>query len=153
MQLDTIITEVGLKYEWLELEITEGQIMHNPDASITLLRRIHDLGIELAIDDFGTGYSSLSYLKLLPIDKLKIDQSFVKNLPDNDEDAAIVKAVIALAESLNLSVIAEGVETQEQREFLLKYGCQNMQGYLYGKPMRAKEMRERLLKDRSGVIL
>ena len=89
----------------------------------------------------------MSYLKRLPIDKLKIDQSFVKDLPDDEEDAGITKAIISLAKSLNLRVIAEGVETKEQKEFLVENGCENIQGYLYGKPMPADEMRMMLLKE------
>ncbi len=134
-----LMKETKAQAEWLELEVTEGQIMKNPEEAIKTLKQISNLGIELAIDDFGTGYSSLAYLKKLPIDKLKIDQAFVKDLPDDEEDAGITKAVIALATSLNLRVIAEGVETQAQRDFLLKNGCNNIQGYFYAKPMPAEE--------------
>ena len=101
---------------------------------------------ELAVDDFGTGYSSLSYLKKLPINNLKIDQSFVRYLPDNIEDAAIAKAIIALAQALNLKVIAEGVETKEQKEFLQDNGCYNIQGYYYSKPISVDEMEKYLKK-------
>lgn len=135
-----LMKETGCKAQWLELEVTEGQIMTNPDEAIGLLTQISDLGIELAVDDFGTGYSSLAYLKRLPIDKLKIDQTFVKDLPQDEEDAGITKAVISLAKSLNLKIIAEGVETEEQKDFLLKNGCENIQGFFYSKPLPADEL-------------
>ncbi|MEA3371215.1 MAG: EAL domain-containing protein [Campylobacterota bacterium] len=143
--LKDILKETECRAEWIELEVIESQVMSKPDEAIEILKQISDLGINLAIDDFGTGYSSLSYLKKLPIDKLKIDQSFVRYLPDDEEDVGIVKAVIALAKSLNLSTIAEGVETQEQKEFLLQNGCKNIQGYLYSKPVPADEMETILL--------
>ncbi|MEY8199703.1 MAG: EAL domain-containing protein, partial [Colwellia sp.] len=108
--------------------------------------QIKDIGVELAVDDFGTGYSSLAYLKKLPIDKLKIDRAFIKDLPDDDEDAGITRAVIALAKSLNLKLIAEGVETQEQKDFIVDNGCHNIQGYFYSKPIPADEMRSFLTK-------
>ncbi len=110
--LEELMSQTGCRADWLELEVTEGQIMTNPEIAIKILNGISAIGIDLAVDDFGTGYSSLSYLKKLPIDKLKIDQSFVKDLPEDEEDAAIAKAVIALAKSLNLRIIAEGVETK-----------------------------------------
>lgn len=125
--------------EHIELEVTEGQIMKNPENAIKTLQKLSDIGIELAIDDFGTGYSSLAYLKRLPIDKLKIDQAFIRNLPSDEEDAAIAQAVIALAKSLNLKIIAEGVETKEQRDFIVESGCENIQGYLYSRPVPAHE--------------
>jgi EAL domain-containing protein (putative c-di-GMP-specific phosphodiesterase class I) len=145
--IQKFIKETGIKPEYLELEITEGQIMSNPQKSIKVLHEISDIGIELAIDDFGTGYSSLAYLKKLPIDKLKIDQAFIRELPSDEEDAAIAKAVIALAHSLNLKVIAEGVESKEQRDFLLENGCENCQGYFYSKPLPAKEFEDLLKSD------
>lgn len=120
--------------------------MGNPEEAIQILKQISNLGIELAIDDFGTGYSSLVYLKHLPLNKLKIDQAFIKDLPNSEEDVAIARAVIALAKSLNLKVIAEGVETQEQKEFIVKNGCDNIQGYFYSKPVPAHEF-EKILKD------
>jgi diguanylate cyclase (GGDEF)-like protein len=141
-----MLVETGCNAESLELEIAEGQIMNHPEDAIAVLNRIRDMGIELAIDDFGTGYSSLSYLKRLPIDKLKIDQTFIRGLPDDEEDVGIAKAVIALAKSLKLSVIAEGVETQEQRDFLVEHGCENIQGYFYSKPLLAHEMEKLFLK-------
>lgn len=115
---------------WLELEVVESDVMKNPDEAISKLNVIHDLGIKISIDDFGTGYSSLAYLKKLPIDK-----SFIDYVPNNEEDSSIVKAIIALGNSLNLEIIAEGVETQEQKQFLLENDCHNIQGYLYEKPM------------------
>ena len=141
-----LIKETECKTQWLELEVTEGQIMTHPEEAIEVLNQISTLGVELAIDDFGTGYSSLAYLKKLPINKLKIDQSFVRNLPDDNEDAAIAQAVIALAKSLNLKIIAEGVETIEQKEFLINNGCENIQGYFYSKPIPADEMKMYLKK-------
>jgi diguanylate cyclase (GGDEF)-like protein len=135
-----LMQETNCQAEWLELEVTEGKIMTHPEESIKILNEISDLGIELAVDDFGTGYSSLAYLKRLPIDKLKIDQAFIRDLPDDEEDAVITKAVIALSKSLNLKVIAEGVETKEQRDFLVENGCKKIQGYFYSKPIPADEL-------------
>lgn len=143
--IKTMIHDSGCKPEWLEFEVTEGDIMKNPENSIMILKNISNLGVEIAIDDFGTGYSSLSYLKRLPIDKLKIDKSFIMDLPDDEEDVAITKAIIALAKSLKLSVIAEGVENNEQKEFLVENGCDNIQGYIYSKPVNAAKMKEILI--------
>ena len=144
--LNSMIKDTKIKPEWIEFEITEGHIMNDPEKAIVALRQISSLGIKLAVDDFGTGYSSLSYLKRLPIDKLKIDKSFIDNLPNDEEDVAIVKAIIVLSESLNLKVIAEGVETKEQKEFLVKNGCTVIQGYYYSQPIPAKMMEKILLK-------
>ena len=146
VMLKNLMKETGCRAEWMELEVTEGQIMTNPDEAIELLTQISDLGIELAVDDFGTGYSSLAYLKRLPIDKLKIDQAFIRDLPEDEEDSAITKAVIALAKSLNLKIIAEGVENKEQRDFIVENGCENIQGYYYSKPIPTDEI-ETLLKN------
>lgn len=143
--LTKMLKSTKIKPEYLELEITESSIMHNPQSAVVVLKKISELGIELAIDDFGTGYSSLSYLKRLPINKLKIDQEFVKDLPFDEEDVGIAKAVIALSQSLNLRVIAEGVETQEQKNFLVEHGCSNIQGYFYAKPVPAQEMEQELI--------
>jgi len=137
--LTQLLQETKCKPQWIELEITEGHVMTNPQEAIEILQKINDLGIHLAVDDFGTGYSSLSYLKKLPINKLKIDQSFIKDLPNDEDDVGITKAVIALAKSLNLKIIAEGVETQEQKEFIVENGCSNIQGYLYSRPMPKEE--------------
>ncbi len=136
--------EMHFQSSWLELEVTEGQVMANPEQAIKKLNQINAMGIEIAIDDFGTGYSSLSYLKKLPLDKLKIDQSFVKDIPKDEDDMAITKAIIALGQSLNLKIIAEGVETQEQKEFLAQNGCDLIQGFFYSRPIPAHEITELL---------
>jgi diguanylate cyclase (GGDEF)-like protein len=135
-----LILKTKCKPEWLEFEVTEGQIMTNPDKAVRILQDIRDLGISLAIDDFGTGYSSLFYLKKFPINKLKIDREFIKNLPEDKEYAAITKGIINLSKILNLQVIAEGVETEEQKDFMVKYGCNDIQGYFYSKPLIAGEL-------------
>jgi diguanylate cyclase (GGDEF)-like protein/PAS domain S-box-containing protein len=142
--LKSLLQETGCQTQWLEFEVTESQIMKNPEQAIAILNEISDMGIELAIDDFGTGYSSLSYLKRLPIDKLKIDQSFISDIPTDEEDVGITMAVIALSQSLNLKVIAEGVETAQQRDFLVSNGCSSIQGYFYSRPIPADEMEKYL---------
>jgi len=114
--------------------------MVNPLEAIAKLEDLSNFGINLSVDDFGTGYSSLAYLKKLPISKLKIDKTFVDGLPNDDDDIAIVKSIIALAKSLKLDVIAEGVETIEQRDFLVANGCSKIQGYLYAKPLKKEEI-------------
>ena len=131
--------------EWVEFEINEGYAMTDPEQAIVLLEKIRDLGCKISMDDFGTGYSSLAYLKRLPVKKLKIDQSFVRDIPGDRDDEAIVKAVILIAKSMNLEVIAEGVEEETQQTFLLEQGCQYSQGYLYAKPMPINQFEEYLL--------
>jgi diguanylate cyclase (GGDEF)-like protein len=137
-----LINTEGINYKDIEFEVTETQIMNDPESSIKALQEINNLGISIAVDDFGTGYSSLAYLKKLPINKLKIDKSFIDNLPFDIEDVAISKTVINLCKNLNLKVIAEGVETAQQRDFLLENGCKFIQGYLYSKPLPAHKMTE-----------
>ena len=134
-----ILDEVGLPPEYLELELTEGVAMHDPQAAIAIMNNLHDRGIRMSIDDFGTGYSSLSYLKKFRIYKLKIDQSFVRDISTDIEDKAIVSAVINMAKSLGLTTIAEGVETAAQLEFLREHGCEEVQGYYYSKPLSAEQ--------------
>lgn len=139
-----VLTQTMYEFDFdssqLELEVTEGQVMINPENSIKKLKGLSSLGIKIAMDDFGTGYSSLAYLKKLPIDKLKIDKSFIKDVHINEDDSAIAKAIIALAKSLNLDIIAEGVENEYQKEFLLNHDCENFQGYLFSKPLPADKM-------------
>jgi EAL domain-containing protein (putative c-di-GMP-specific phosphodiesterase class I) len=133
------LRESGLDPSLLELEVTESMLMHSVDATLDTLSRLKDMGVRLAIDDFGTGYSSLSYLKRFPLDTLKIDRSFIKDLPRDAEDAAIAKAIIAMAHSLKLAVVAEGVEAAEQLAFLQQHGCDVVQGYLFSRPVSAEE--------------
>jgi EAL domain-containing protein (putative c-di-GMP-specific phosphodiesterase class I) len=133
--LRRILTDTGQPARLLELEITESTLMHDIAETQAKLQEIAAMGVRLAIDDFGTGYSSLSYLKRFPVHKLKIDQSFVRDLKFDPEDAAIVKAIIGLAGSLGLDTLAEGVETREQLDVLLGLGCGHFQGYLFSRPL------------------
>ena len=135
-----ILDEQGLAPQQLELEITESMAMQHPDAVLETLARFDQLGVRIGLDDFGTGYSSLAYLKRFPIDDLKIDRAFVSGVPHDAEDVAIARAILALARSLDLTPVAEGVETVEQRDFLQAEGCREMQGYLYGKPLPAEAL-------------
>ncbi|MGM0594991.1 MAG: putative bifunctional diguanylate cyclase/phosphodiesterase, partial [Pseudomonadota bacterium] len=138
--LKELLEQTGVSPHLLELEITEGFVISHAEEGIRSLGKMHELGVYLAIDDFGTGYSSLSYLKRLPVDRLKIDQSFVQGLPDERDDTAIVGTIIAMAENLGLSVIAEGVETRQQADYLTAHGCHELQGYLFSPPIEAEEV-------------
>jgi EAL domain-containing protein (putative c-di-GMP-specific phosphodiesterase class I) len=138
-RIEQLLTQYELQPGCLQLEITENFIMSQTEEALSVLHRLKKLGVQLAIDDFGTGYSSLSYLKRLPLDILKIDQSFVRGLPDDPHDAAIVRAIIALGRSMQLTVIAEGVENLEQQQFLADEGCEQIQGYIVSLPLRSEE--------------
>ena len=139
-QVAQVLAESGLDPACLELEVTESAVMEDPDAAQALLERLRDLGIRLSIDDFGTGYSSLARLKRLPVHKLKLDQSFVRGLPHDHDDATITRAVIALGHSLGLKVLAEGIEQPQQMEFLRQLGCDQGQGYHFGRPQPAEQL-------------
>jgi EAL domain-containing protein (putative c-di-GMP-specific phosphodiesterase class I) len=131
----SILLETGLSPGRLELEITEGVLIEDFDRGLALLRRLKALGVRISMDDFGSGYSSLSYLQAFPFDKIKIDRAFVMNLGRNPQSAAIVRAVIDLGHGLEMSIVAEGVETQEQLVFLADEGCDAVQGYFLGRPL------------------
>jgi EAL domain-containing protein (putative c-di-GMP-specific phosphodiesterase class I) len=143
--IDTIASYLK-KYDFdpklLKLEISETHAMNKTEEMLGKLSELSALGVSIAIDDFGTGYSSLSYLKKLPVDTLKIDQAFVRGLVADEDDVSIVKAIISLAKNLNLELIAEGVETKEQRDFLVENECINIQGYYYAKPMPTDEIQK-----------
>ncbi len=154
--LDTVtkaLDSCGLEPEHLELEITESCVMENPEEAIIVLRQLNDMGVRISIDDFGTGYSSLSYLKRFPLDTLKIDRSFVNDITDDTDGAAIVEAILAMAHSLRLKVVAEGVETSEQMAFLEDHKCDMIQGYLLSKPLPASEATEKFLKGNGADAL
>ena len=136
--ISSILEDEGLKSEFLELELTEGLALNDPQAAIETMNDLHDRGIRMSIDDFGTGYSSLNYLKKFKVYKLKIDQSFVRDIGTDPEDRAIVAAIVQMAKSLGLKTIAEGVETAEQLAFLRQQGCDEVQGYYFSKPLLAE---------------
>jgi EAL domain-containing protein (putative c-di-GMP-specific phosphodiesterase class I) len=138
----TTLKSTGAKPENFKIELTESAVVDNVEEVIRKMNELRASGISFSIDDFGTGYSSLSYLKRLPLDQLKIDQSFVRDILTDPNDAAIAKMVIALANSLGLSVMAEGVETEAQRVFLAGLGCNNYQGYLLSRPLPIHEFEE-----------
>jgi diguanylate cyclase (GGDEF)-like protein/PAS domain S-box-containing protein len=147
-----ILSKYNIPGEFLEIEITENTLMHDTDDGVIKLRELSNHEIKIAIDDFGTGYSSLNYLKRLPIDTLKIDQSFVRDMSKSEEDSSIIKAIIAMAKGLNLNIISEGVETKAQQEQLREWRCKNMQGYLFARPMPGIEALE-MLKQRTHIRL
>ena len=148
-----VLQETGLDAAWLELEITEGMVMRDPERAVLLLHELKAMGIHLSVDDFGTGYSSLSYLKRFPLDSVKIDRSFIRDLPRDGDDAGITQAIIAMAHSLRLAVIAEGVETSEQLDFLRANGCDEMQGYLFCRPLPVDQLLRLLQGIQAAEIL
>jgi EAL domain-containing protein (putative c-di-GMP-specific phosphodiesterase class I) len=145
-QVQQTLLASGANPNQLKLEITESLIMDNLDDTIAKMYAIKQLGVGFSMDDFGTGYSSLSYLHKMPLDQLKIDQTFVRNLVEDSQDAAIIRIILALGQSLGLAVIAEGVETEVQWKYLNKCGCMIFQGYLFGKPMPLVEFESQILK-------
>jgi len=144
-KLQEMFDEIKISPKYFGLEITEEGIMKNPNKNIELLNKIKDLNITLSIDDFGTGYSSFAYLKKLPIDKLKIDRTFIKDIPNDEDDKIISAAMISLAKQLHLKTVAEGVETEAQRDFVFSHGCDAIQGYLYSPPIPADEFEKKFL--------
>jgi EAL domain-containing protein (putative c-di-GMP-specific phosphodiesterase class I) len=139
--VEEALSESGLPARYLDLEITESVIIGSPEQAVSTLARLKQMGVSVTVDDFGTGYSSLSYLARLPIEGIKIDQRFVHGLGRNDNDEAIIQAIVALAHSLRLRCIAEGVETEGQHHFLRRHGCEEAQGYLFGRPMSGADLR------------
>lgn len=130
-----MLNETGANPSKLKMEITESLVLENINSSIEKMQSLRAIGIRFSVDDFGTGQSSLSYLKRLPLQQIKIDQSFVRDITTDPSDAAIVQTIIGMARNLGLDVIAEGVETEEQRAFLERHGCDDYQGYLFSKPV------------------
>jgi diguanylate cyclase (GGDEF)-like protein len=151
-EVDRVLERTGCEPGCLELEITESMVMQNPGRAVELIRELKALGIAISIDDFGTGYSSLAYLKRFPIDSLKIDRSFINDLPRDPGNMAITRAVIGMAHSLKLTVIAEGVETREQLEFLRGHECDEMQGYFFSKPVPEAQLAELLARGAGAKV-
>ncbi len=149
-QVQAVVQRHEINPALLKLELTESMLFENIEELIATMNALHEIGVRFSLDDFGTGYSSLQYLKRLPLDQLKIDQSFVRDIATDNSDQAIVRTIIAMAQSLNLKVIAEGVETEQQRQLLLDNGCVHFQGYLFGKPVPVEQF-ETLLKQ--GVFI
>jgi EAL domain-containing protein (putative c-di-GMP-specific phosphodiesterase class I) len=149
-QVRQALCDSGAPPRLLELEITESMVMREPEEAARLLGALRDMGVRVSIDDFGTGHSSLAYLKRLPLDAVKLDRSFVRDLPDDGDDAAITGGVIALAHQLRLQVVAEGVETPAQRDFLRRAGCDQAQGYLLGRPVPADTLAAWVLQQQRG---
>jgi predicted signal transduction protein with EAL and GGDEF domain len=142
LELAKILKATGVPAQMIELEITESMVMRDPDRAGEVMEALHAMGVRIAIDDFGTGHSSLGYLKRFPIDRLKVDRSFVRDLPHNSDDVAITRAVIAMAHSLRMSVVAEGVELQEQFDALREEGCDEFQGYYCARPLEEGALME-----------
>ncbi len=145
-QVVAAIERHGVHPERLEIELTEGVMLQNVDSAVAAMNALKSIGVNFSLDDFGTGYSSLQYLKRLPIDQLKIDRAFVTNVVDDSDDRAIVETIIAIADSLEIEAIAEGVETKEQLELLSEKGCTHFQGFLFGRPLPIEEFEATLMK-------
>jgi EAL domain-containing protein (putative c-di-GMP-specific phosphodiesterase class I) len=141
-QVRNVLVQTGAKPALLKLELTESVVLEHTEDTIAKMRELKLMGISFSMDDFGTGYSCLQYLKRLPIDQLKIDQGFVRDITTDPNDAAIVQTIIAMTEALGLNVIAEGVETRDQQLFLEQRGCHSFQGYFFGKPMPLAQFQE-----------
>ena len=134
-QVQASLQQHAVNASLLKLELTESMLLDDIEDTVTTMNTLKEIGVQFSLDDFGTGYSSLQYLKQLPLNQLKIDQSFVRDIATDSSDQAIVKTIIVMAQTLNLQVIAEGVETEEQRQLLIGGGCTNFQGYLFSKPI------------------
>ena len=149
-RVESLLNQYQVEPGLIELEITEGTLMENMNHTIASLKTLRDMGLHISLDDFGTGYSSLSYLKEFPVNVLKIDQSFVRDVTTDPSDASIVASIITLAHNLGLNVVAEGCETIDQLKFLRAYHCEQVQGYLFSRPLPSNEAEELL---RAGKIL
>lgn len=150
--IEKVLGDTNLDPVFLELEITESVIMSNVDNTMALLHKLKDMGIQLSMDDFGTGYSSFNYLKRFPLDNIKIDQSFIKDISNSKRDETIIKAIIAMAHTLGVNVVAEGVETSEQLELLQEFGCDEMQGFIMSRPLPAEHVQE-FLEIRENILI
>ncbi|MEO6291307.1 MAG: EAL domain-containing protein, partial [Burkholderiaceae bacterium] len=144
-----ILDETGVEARFVELEMTESILMDNSEEMVETLLNLKEMGLDLSLDDFGTGFSSLSYLKSFPIDKLKIDRSFLLDIATDPDDCSIVSSIISLAHSLQMKVIAEGVETEAQRAILAQQGCDQYQGYYFSKPLPVSEITTKLHRRQS----
>ena len=150
--IESILKNTGFSSSLLELEVTESILLEDDERALDIFRRIQDLGVRIAFDDFGTGYASLTYLKKFPLNKLKIDKSFVRKLRENSDDLAIVGATITLGKLLGLSVIAEGIEDKATADLLSNRGCEEGQGYYFGRPMPAEEFERKFLSKGAAEI-
>jgi len=150
-QVRRVLLDTGARPSHLKLELTESTVLKDVEGTIAKMQALKLLGISFSMDDFGTGYSSLQYLKRLPLDQIKIDQSFVRDITSDANGAAIVQTIIAMTEALGLNVIAEGVETQAQKDFLDARGCHAFQGYFFGRPVPIEEFEQRLIDTRGHL--